>query len=67
MIFFQQEKEKYYCGAARPQFLLTNYCKHSNLQQQHSQYLKFTGATAPPAIKIIYTCVNTAGISPPSA
>lgn len=65
-VVFQQKKGKCCCGAARPQFLLTSYCKRSNLQQQHSQYLKFTGAIAPLTIKIIYTYVNTAGIfSPP--
>lgn len=65
MTFFQQEEEKYCCGAARPQFLLTNYRKHSNLQQPHSRCSKFTEATAPPAIKIIYIYVNTAGGLPP--
>lgn len=29
MIYFHQEEEEYCCGAARPQFLLTDYCKHT--------------------------------------
>lgn len=65
MILFQQEEGKYCCGVARPQLLLTNYHKHSNLQQQNSQCLKFTVATSPLAIKIIYIYVNTAGVFSP--